>query len=75
MIIDAGGVAWLRQVEVPVHLVAGDADPIIDLGFLEDLTGPLGNVGLSVWPGGHDLPLTQPADCAEAIRAALPDGG
>lgn len=71
VIMDAGGVASLRQVEVPVHLVAGDADPITDLGFLEDLTGPLGNVRLSVWSGGHDLPLTQPQECAEAIRGAF----
>lgn len=73
VIVDAGGSAWLAQVDIPVHLVAGDADPVADVAFLRQLTEPLPSVQVSVWSGGHDLPLTRPHDCIDAIKAALAD--
>lgn len=75
VLIDAGGAAWLAQVNVPIHLVVGDDDRIVDLAFLHELTDSLGNVRVSLWPGGHDLPLTHAEDCVGVIRAALAQRG
>lgn len=58
------------DVMVPVHLVAGDADRVIDLPFLEGLAQRRGDVNLSVQPkAGHELPLSHPEWCRSAIEA------
>ena len=75
VIVAAGGSDWLTQVNVPVRLVVGDDDPVTDAAFLAELTASLPSVTLSVWSGGHDLPLIHPYKCVHAIRTALGEGG
>lgn len=70
VVITAGAAAWLEELSVPVHLVAGDRDSILDLGFLSELAGAHELVSLSVWPGArHDVPLTHPDRCVDAVLA------
>ena len=74
MILAAEAHRWLDDIAIPVHLVAGRSDRIVDLSFLSALAASHARVDLDVWPGRHDLPLAQPERCAaliEAVGAAL----
>ena len=69
VIVAAGAAAWLAEVDVPVRLVAGDQDRIVDRDFLAELANGHDNVELSLWPKtGHEVPLTHPEDCLRAIE-------
>ncbi|HEV2811492.1 MAG TPA: hypothetical protein VGV93_13975, partial [Acidimicrobiales bacterium] len=66
---------------VPIHLVAGSDDHLVDQPFLWRLSEHHANLSLSIWPEAeHELPLTHPAACVteiERLRASLlrrPDG-
>lgn len=72
MAADPAHAAWLRSTPTPVHLVAGAADRLLDLPYLEHLAASSA-VSLSVWPSAaHDLPLIDPSRCREEIVAATP---
>ncbi len=74
VILAAEAQRWLDDITVPVHLVDGRSDRVVDLSFLIALAASHALVDVDVWPGGHDLPLAQPARCAaliEAVGAAL----
>jgi len=58
---------WLNGLTVPLRLIAGDRDPVVDLGYLRCVAQRHDNVELDVWHGGHDLPLARPDDCAAAV--------
>jgi pimeloyl-ACP methyl ester carboxylesterase len=71
VILAAGAAAPLDDVQVPVHLVAGDAGTILDLAFLRALERRHANVSLSLWPNArHEIPLTHPDDCLRELSRA-----
>lgn len=57
----------LRAAGVPIRLVAGDRDRVVDHEFLRESVVALPNVTLEVWKGDHRLPLTDPAQCIAAL--------
>ena len=68
VILDPTTVDALRTIRVPVRLVAGDRDPLVDSQLLTALAARHGNISFERWPGGdHDLPLTHPERCAAVI--------
>ncbi len=68
VILAAGASAGIGDVAIPVHLVAGSADDILDHDFLHEIATKHAHVRLSVWPDGkHELPLTN----AEACRGEV----
>lgn len=69
VILAAEASRWLDDIDIPVHLVAGESDRVVDLSFLTALAADHANVEADVWPGGHDLPLAQPQRCAALIQA------
>ncbi len=75
VVVAAGAAGWIEDVAVPIHLVAGADDDLVDRAFLRDLSERYPHVSLSVWPdAGHELPLTHPAACVaeiEQLRASL----
>jgi pimeloyl-ACP methyl ester carboxylesterase len=73
LVVQSTGAADLARVQVPVHLVAGEHDAVVAPAFLSELASTLRHVRLDRWPGGHDLPLTAPHRCVEALRAAARD--
>ena len=63
---------WLRQVNIPVELIAGSTDPVTDLSYLSQLAEDLPNVTLTVHNGAdHGLPLTHPTIAVAAIARAV----
>jgi len=75
VIFSAGAAGWIDEVTVPVHLVAGLDDDVIDLAFLRRLAERHPHVSLSVWSEArHELTLTHATACAseiEHLRASL----
>jgi len=64
----ADGSRTLANLHVPVELVAGSDDPIIDLAHLRRLADDLPHVALTVRDGAdHDLPLTDPAGAVATL--------
>lgn len=53
---------------VPVHVIAGGRDPIAPADLLDALAAPHATV--SIWDADHDLELTHPRECVEAIANA-----
>ena len=71
VILAAPGNADLAASRVPVRMLAGDRDDVIDLPWLQTLADELPHVLLERVAGGrHDLQLTDPTRCIAAIRAA-----
>ena len=70
VILAAEVASWLDKIACPVTLVAGDDDPVIDHRYLRVLADANPNITLLERPGKHDLPLTDPTDCAALIEAA-----
>ncbi len=62
----------LAGLRIPVRLVVGSEDRALDHRFLGTIPGRDRDVELQVIDGaGHDLPLSHPDDCLEALRAML----
>lgn len=61
----------LERLQIPLILVAGEDDPVVDVTFLRELTARHTNIQLEIWPGGHDLPLRASERCVSAIRARI----
>jgi len=64
--------AWLEDISVPVSLIAGTRDRVVDLDFLDELAHRHETVGLERWEGDHRIPLTDPRRCADAILRRPP---
>lgn len=74
VIVAAEATTWLDRIGCPVHLVAGDHDPVADHGHLRRLAGTHDNVTLIEPSGRHQLPLTHPAECTRLIVAMAGEG-
>ncbi|MEO7573471.1 MAG: alpha/beta hydrolase [Acidimicrobiales bacterium] len=70
VVLAAEATTWLERVRCPVHLVAGDSDPVVDHDHLRRMAELHPGVTLRVLPGRHDLPVTHATDCASMIAAA-----
>lgn len=58
----------LERPHCPVHIVAGDADTILDLPLLQRLA-QRGRITLDIWADvEHDLILREPGRCVEALN-------
>ena len=75
VIVAAGAAGSIGDVAVPIHLVAGADDDLVDRQFLRQLAERHPHVSLEVWSDAeHELPLTHPAACVgeiERLRADL----
>lgn len=71
LILETPGIADLERVAAPVVLIAGQEDRVVDASFLRSLADAHENVRFESWPGGHDLPLSSPERCVEAVRALV----
>jgi len=74
VILAAEATAWFDQIKCPVRLVAGDRDPVVDHAHLRRLADAHGNIELYEPSGRHDLPLTNPTECAAMIDAVARRG-
>jgi len=62
----------LARLRIPVHLIAGSEDRALDHQLLMAVADRDDHVELRTIDGtGHDLPLSHPDDCIEALRAML----
>jgi pimeloyl-ACP methyl ester carboxylesterase len=62
----------LARLRIPVHLIAGSEDRALDHRLLMAVADGDDHVELRTIDGaGHDLPLSHPDDCIEALRAML----
>lgn len=69
VIIAAGAAAWIEELAIPIHLVAGEQDSVLDHGFLAEIAEGHAHVRLSAWPHAkHEVPLTHPTACVAAIK-------
>lgn len=64
--------ADLRAARLPIRLVAGDHDRVVDHDFLRQIVAERPDIGFEVWDGDHRLPLTAPDRCIAALRSAQP---
>ena len=69
-ILSADVAQYLRAPSVPIAVVAGDGDDLVDTAYLRSLAAA-GTIRLETWRGNHDIPLTRGADCARLIAAAI----
>jgi pimeloyl-ACP methyl ester carboxylesterase len=70
-LVQDGTAGDLGTIGVPVQLIAGCEDPVLDLAFLRELADAHEHVTLELWPGGHDLPLVAAQRCASALGQSL----
>jgi pimeloyl-ACP methyl ester carboxylesterase len=60
---------WLPSVDVPVLLIAGGGDQVVDLHHLRELDQMNERVSLELWSrSAHGIPLSHPRACAAAIE-------
>ncbi|MYM63673.1 alpha/beta fold hydrolase [Pseudomaricurvus sp. HS19] len=58
----------LRQLQLPVHFVVGDQDPLVNLPWLQALVSELPAGQLTLLPDtGHMVPLESPAALADLL--------
>ncbi len=70
VIVESASLGWLREATYPVHFVVGSRDEIPDLDALTAASSELDVVSVEVWPGDHNLPLTDPERCCQLIRSS-----
>jgi pimeloyl-ACP methyl ester carboxylesterase len=58
----------LERLRIPVWLIAGTEDELLDVDFLNELANSHPLVELQIWSGGHDLPLRDASRSVELIR-------
>lgn len=68
LVLDAQPPRDLAGLKIPIVLVAGEDDPVVDLAFVRELAARYPNIQLEIWPGSHDLPLSASDRCVAAIR-------
>ena len=68
----AEAASWLPALSVPMVLVAGDHDPLVDLGFLQELAAGFPLVSVRICRGArHDLPIAFADYCRGIIASEL----
>ena len=76
VILSAGAAGSIGDVAIPIRLVAGADDELVDRQFLRRLAERHPHVSLEVWPDAeHELPLTHPAACVAEIERLRADWG
>jgi pimeloyl-ACP methyl ester carboxylesterase len=65
------GPGRLDGIQVPLHLIVGCDDAIVDRDYLRQLADSRPNVTLELWKGAHDLPLRDPERCCERVGALV----
>ncbi len=60
----------LSALRLPLTLIVGADDPVVDAEFLSEIARQPG-VELEIWDGGHDLPLTDAAKSAAVIAEMM----
>ncbi len=71
VLLAAEGDRWLAAAAVPVRMVAGDEDHMVDRPHLARLARRHAGATLASWPGaGHHLPLERPEACLAEVRRA-----
>lgn len=71
VLASAEGTHWLAGIRVPVDIVAGTDDPVIDLTYLRQLAEQLQHVTLTIRDGvDHSLPLTDATYAVALIAGA-----
>ena len=70
VIIGSDAPKWLDDLTLPTVVVYGTEDDVLDIDFLEDLSGLHENLRTrSVTGGGHDLPLSRTSECLGEIQS------
>jgi pimeloyl-ACP methyl ester carboxylesterase len=73
VVLAADAEPWLASMSTALLIVAGDKDPVADLGYLSELARRHARVVVDVWPdAGHGIPLTHPRACAAVISHLSP---
>ena len=75
VVINGAGATRALELSVPVHLVIGKNDRVVDREALAQLASKRPNVILHSWNGGHELPLTHPKECVSLLQECLARGG
>lgn len=65
--LTANGPALLRATTIPVDIVVGDGDRVVDRAWLSSRGDD--RVAIEVWPGDHHLPVRDPMAAADFITA------
>ena len=68
-ILSAAVAEYLHSASVPITVVAGDSDGLVDRQYLQTLAAA-GTIGLDTWRGNHDLPLALGQECAGVLAVA-----
>ena len=72
VIAAAEAASWLPALGVPMLLIAGDHDPLVDLGFMQELAASFPLVSYRICPGArHHLPIAFADYCREVISTVL----
>lgn len=75
LVLSAEAPGWLASTAVPITIIAGGRDGAMDLRFLANLAACHPHVSLrTIDAGGHDLPLTHPHLCIEALHELSKSG-
>ncbi len=64
----------LESLRIPIRWIAGTQDEVVDLDFLRELARTHDSIEIEVWPGGHDLPLTEARKSVIAVREMIAQG-
>jgi pimeloyl-ACP methyl ester carboxylesterase len=65
-ILSAAVAAYLHSASVPITVLAGDSDGLVDRRYLQALAAA-GTIRLETWRGNHDLPLARGQECAGVL--------
>jgi len=68
VVLAADAASWFDDLDVPVLLVTGHRDPVVDHALLDDLARKHIGVRHERWDGGHHLPLTDAERCVGVIE-------
>jgi pimeloyl-ACP methyl ester carboxylesterase len=74
LLLESRPLADLARVSCPVRLIAGADDALVDAVLLRELVQQHPQLCLELWPGGHDLPLSAPQRCVDAVRCSMRSG-
>jgi pimeloyl-ACP methyl ester carboxylesterase len=60
----------LGRILAPTRWIVGREDPVVDHAYLAELVRQH-EIHLERWPGHHELPLSAPGRCVDALTSAL----
>jgi hypothetical protein len=60
----------VRSARLPITVVIGDRDGLVDTDYLRSLASS-GTIQLETWHGNHDVPLARGADCARLLADVI----